>query len=118
LSIETILEELVALVPFAKSALLFDHQGEVVAAAGAKEELDHLVGAYQGLALTAARGAADRCAAGDVRQMVCRYEKASVVVHPLKDGYYLVLVLGKDALPPVAAHQASVAAEALNVEIG
>jgi predicted regulator of Ras-like GTPase activity (Roadblock/LC7/MglB family) len=65
--------------------------------AGTRDERLRLVGAYQGIALGAAQRAAARHGAGPVRELVSRYEQGHVILQPLKDGYYVVLVLGSGA---------------------
>jgi predicted regulator of Ras-like GTPase activity (Roadblock/LC7/MglB family) len=84
-------------VPGARAALLLDSTGELVMAAGARDEGNRLVGAYQGIALAEAQRAAARHGAGDVQELISRYEGGIVILQPLKDGYYLVLVLGPRA---------------------
>ena len=117
MSIDSILEQLVRDVPGARAALLLDRQGEVVLEAGERNDSHRLVAAYQGLALDAARQAAERCAIGLVSHLVTRYEEGSVVLQALKDGYFLVLTVANETLQGLAVHRSSRAAEALNAEI-
>ena len=63
------------------------------------DERHRLVGAYQGIALGEAQRACDRAGLGRVQQIVCRYQWGHVLVEPLKDGYYVVLLLGPQARP-------------------
>jgi predicted regulator of Ras-like GTPase activity (Roadblock/LC7/MglB family) len=67
--------------------------------AGARDELHRLVGAYQGIAFGHAQRASMRHGTGPVRELACRYEQGHVLLQPLKDGYYLVLLLGPEASP-------------------
>lgn len=92
-----ILEALLARVAGARSALLLDAQGEVVVGAGQLDERERLIGAYQGIVLSHARRAAERCGSGSVAFLVARYATGAVVLRPLKDEYYLVLCLGPKA---------------------
>lgn len=64
---------------------------------GARDERNRLVGAYQGIALGEAARAAARHGGGHVQELVSHYEGGVLVLQPLKDGYYLVLVLGPGA---------------------
>jgi len=64
---------------------------------GTRDERHRLVGAYQGIALGEAQRAAARQGGGPVWELVSRYERGAVILQPLKDGYYLVVVLGPGA---------------------
>jgi len=64
---------------------------------GTRDERYRLVGAYQGIALGEAQRAAARHGGGRVRELVSRYERGYVILQPLKDGYYLILVLESGA---------------------
>jgi predicted regulator of Ras-like GTPase activity (Roadblock/LC7/MglB family) len=75
---------------------MFDSVGEVVIEAGERADQHRLIGAYQGLALAAARRTLERYAAGAIRYMLSRYAGGRVILRPLKDGYYLVLSLSAD----------------------
>jgi predicted regulator of Ras-like GTPase activity (Roadblock/LC7/MglB family) len=90
---QRILDDLVRSVPGASGALLLDSEGEVVFQAGARDYRHKLIGAYQGIALAIARRSARRHGMGEVASLTCRYAGASVVLRPLKDGYYVVLSL-------------------------
>ena len=112
-----ILEALLARVAGARTALLLDAQGEVVVGAGDLGERQRLIGAYQGIALGIASRTADRFEVGDVRSLVWRHDGGSVVLTTLKDGYYLVVSLGYEALPAVAVRHCEDARARLDVEI-
>ena len=112
-----ILEGLLSRVPGARTALLLDVQGEVVVGAGDLDERQRLIGAYQGIALGIASRTADRLDTGDVRSLVSRHDDGTVVLTTLKDGYYLVVSLGREALPAVAARHCEDARARLEVEI-
>jgi predicted regulator of Ras-like GTPase activity (Roadblock/LC7/MglB family) len=90
---QRILDDLVRSVPGASGALLLDSEGEVVFQAGARDFRHKLIGAYQGIALAVARRSARRHGMGEIEALTCRYSEASVVLRPLKDGYYFVLSL-------------------------
>ena len=49
--------------------------------------------------------------------MVCRYAWGSVILRPLKDGYYLVLSLSSDASLAQAIRHSAVAQEDLDAEL-
>lgn len=90
--------------PGARAALLLDATGELVMRSGAPDERHGLVGAYQGIALTRAHRAAHRAGIGKVRLIVSRYEQGHVLSQPLKDGYFLVLLLAPKASPSLGRH--------------
>jgi len=112
-----ILETLLARIAGAHTALLLDVQGEVVVGAGDLGERQRLIGAYQGIALGMASRTADRFEAGDIRSLIWRHEGGSVVLTTLKDGYYLVVSLGRESLPAVAVRHCEDARARLDVEI-
>jgi predicted regulator of Ras-like GTPase activity (Roadblock/LC7/MglB family) len=112
-----ILESLLARVAGAHTALLLDAQGEVVVGAGDLDERQRLIGAYQGIALGMALRTADRLDTGHVRSLVWRHDGGTVVLTTLKDGYYLVVSLGREALPAVAARHCEEARARLDAEI-
>jgi predicted regulator of Ras-like GTPase activity (Roadblock/LC7/MglB family) len=112
-----ILDELVARVAGARSALLLDAQGEVVFGAGDLGERQRLIGAYQGIALGMASRTAVRFGAGEVRSLGWRHDGGSVLLATLRDGYYLVLSLGPGALTAVAVHRCEEARARLDEEM-
>jgi len=112
-----ILETLLARSQGARTALLLDAQGEVVVGAGDLNERQRLIGAYQGIALGMASRTAERFESGDVRALVSRHDGGAVVLTTLKDGYYLVLSLGPEAVPAAAARHCEEARESLDREI-
>ena len=71
---------------------------------GMRDDRLRLVGAYQGIALGEAQRAAARHDLGPVRELVSRYEQGYVILQPLKDGYYVVLVLESGASVALSRH--------------
>jgi len=112
-----ILQRLVQTVKGSLSALLLDPQGEVVVEAGRKDEQSRLIGAYQGIGLASVKRSAERYEVGTIRQVLCRYAEGSVILRPLKDGYYLVFSLSPDASVAAGVHHSARAQESLNAEI-
>lgn len=112
-----ILEQLLARVAGARTALLLDAQGEVVVGAGDLDERQRLIGAYQGIALGMASRTAGRFDAGEVHSLRWRHDGGSVVLATLKDGYYLVVSLGPEALLAVAVRHCEAARARLDEEI-
>jgi predicted regulator of Ras-like GTPase activity (Roadblock/LC7/MglB family) len=91
-------------VPGARAALMLDSTGEVVLEAGARDERHRLVGAYQGIALSQLERSSSRHEGGAVQELWSRYAQGYVLMRPLKDGYYLVLVLGKEGSIALGRH--------------
>ncbi len=112
-----ILEALVARVHGARTALLLDAQGEVVVGAGDLGERQRLIGAYQGIALGMATRTAERYEAGGVRSLLWRHDGGTVILTTLKDGYYLVVSLGRESLPGAAVRHCEDARARLEREI-
>lgn len=114
-----LLERLLASVPGALAALLLDSNGEVVVEAGPRVERDRhrLIGAYQGLALSTARQATARYDVGGIRCLVFRYVSGTLVLRPLRDGYYLVMSLAPDASLGQGVHFAAEVGVDLDAEL-
>ena len=112
-----ILEALLSRIAGARTALLLDAQGEVVVGAGDLGERQRLIGAYQGITLGMVSRAAQRVGGGEVKALVSRHAGGAVVLATLKDGYYLVISLGPEALPAVATRHCEDARRKLNQEI-
>jgi len=112
-----ILERLLAAIAGARAALLLDPNGEVVVEAGAKDVRHRLIGAYQGIALSAARRATSRHEVGSIVQFCCRYAGGAVVLTSLKDDYYLIVLLAPEASLAVGLWHSASARDALNVEL-
>ena len=114
---QALLEGLLRSVPGAETALLLDSEGEVVFEAGTRGMRPRLIGAYQGIALNAARRTGGRYLTGEVRLMHCRYESSQVILVTLRDGYYLILALRADANSGVGLHRAAEIGRRMAVEI-
>jgi predicted regulator of Ras-like GTPase activity (Roadblock/LC7/MglB family) len=112
-----VLELLLGSVAGAQAALLLDEEGEVVVEAGARDERHRLIAAHHGIALAAVQRTSERYAAGEIRLVVCRYTWGSVILRPLKDGYYLVVSLGPEASVAKGLHHSGIAQGRLNDEL-
>lgn len=114
---KAVLEQLVRAVPGVQAALMLDSEGEVVVEAGAREERQRLIGAYQGIALATARRTTARYTTGALGYMLTRYTWGQVILRPLKDGYYMVMSLEPDAGAGVGLHHSELAQARLNQEL-
>jgi predicted regulator of Ras-like GTPase activity (Roadblock/LC7/MglB family) len=112
-----ILERLLRAVAGARAALLLDPNGEVVVEAGTRDLRHRLIGAYQGIALAAARRAAERHDVGAISQFCGRYVGGTVALTSLKDDYYLVVLLAPEASLALGLWHSSLARDALNAEL-
>jgi len=101
----------------ARAALLADSQGELVVGAGELGERERLIGAYAGITLGMALRGTERHDAGRIDHLVWRHEHGSVIICPLKDGYYLAVFLGPDALVAAGVQRAKEARLHLDEEI-
>ena len=95
---QRLLDHLLHAVRGTQAALLLDAQGELVVEAGTRDVRHRLIGAYQGIGLAMAKRTTARFATGSIDHMVCRYASGSVILRPLKDGYYLAVHLSSEAI--------------------
>ena len=66
----------------------------MVAEAGSGDDRHRLIAIYQGIVLSAARRALRPLAPGEIDYVLSRYESGTVILRPLRDGYYVVVALG------------------------
>jgi predicted regulator of Ras-like GTPase activity (Roadblock/LC7/MglB family) len=114
---QQLLERLLASVEGAEAAILLDSDGELVVQAGQRDERHRLIGAYQALTLAALQRIAERCDLGGVDYVVRRHEGGSVILRPLKDGYYLVLSLAAGIAVAPGVHFSSRILDDINQEL-
>ena len=99
------------------AALLLDAEGEVAMQSGSRDERHRLIGAYQGIGLVTARGMAARHGGGSIEYILCRYTESTLILRPLKDGYYLVLSLAPDGRVAEGLHHSALTQESMNREL-
>lgn len=114
---QSLIETLIGAVDGAQGALLMDATGEVVVEAGARDYRHRLIGAYQGIALSAAQRATSRFEVGTIHYILCRYVSGYVIARPLRDGYYLVVSLARDANVGQGLHRSAGVQERMNAEL-
>jgi len=110
---QSLLDELMTSAQGAQGAVLLDSEGEVVVEAGARDFRHRLIGAYQGIALNTAQRTLGTYAEG-IRYVLCRYTWGTLVLHPLKDGYYLMLSLQPNAPVSLGLHRTEVTGVRMN----
>jgi predicted regulator of Ras-like GTPase activity (Roadblock/LC7/MglB family) len=114
---QALLDKLVTTIKGAESALLLDAEGELVVQSGVRDERHRLIGAYQGLALAAMKKIVVTCDLGGLDYVVRRHSGGSVVLRPLKDGYYLVVSMAPGVPAGPAVFHTGQARQELNEEL-
>ena len=95
-----------------------DWEGESVEyVSKAQDEDIKLLGAHQGIILNLVREVAQNCAQGCINGMLVSSEAGRVVVQPIKEGYYLVMLLPPHGNIGVAFNKLREAAELFRQEI-
>lgn len=113
-----ILKKMVDAVPGARGAVFADWEGESVEHYYSGPEYDiKLVGAHQGILLNIMGEVSTGCGLGGVRCMLVTTGKGKLLVRPVKDGYYLAMLLGPSASGGLAMRAAETAAAELIDEI-
>jgi hypothetical protein len=101
----------------ALGAVLLDSEGEVVVESGARDFRHRLIGAYQGIALTNVQKTLGSYAAGGIHFVLCRYAWGSVIMRPLRDGYYLILSLAPQVPIGPGLHESARTQVAMDAEL-
>jgi predicted regulator of Ras-like GTPase activity (Roadblock/LC7/MglB family) len=114
---QRLLDRLMSSVEGALGAVLLDSEGEVVVEAGARDFRHRLIGAYQGIALATVQRTLARYAAGGIRFVLCRYAWGSVILRPLRDGYYLILSLAPEVPIGPGLHESARTQVAMDEEL-
>jgi predicted regulator of Ras-like GTPase activity (Roadblock/LC7/MglB family) len=114
---KAILDDLVRSVARAEGALLLDATGELVIGVGCAETRHLLIGAYQGIVLGHAQRLAGREGLGAVQYLLWRHGGGTVIVRPLKDGYYLVVSVAPDGDVARGLHRSASVQERLNEQL-
>jgi len=103
---QKILDLLLALHPEFEAAILLDHEGETVVASHRRGDRENhrVLGAYQGIYLRDLSRAFARCGLSDVAAFTMDAGESRIFTRLLKDGYYLVLLAGRDVPAGLARH--------------
>jgi predicted regulator of Ras-like GTPase activity (Roadblock/LC7/MglB family) len=119
MSLRTTLQRLLDQTDGSLGAIFLDHEGEAVESVTAilsPYEMQ-VVGAYNGIFLSRLNRICAALDHGSPEGFKIEAEQSSMLVSNLKDGYYLVLVLNKQASEGLAWHQLKLASETLREEI-
>jgi hypothetical protein len=119
LSFRSILQTLLSAVPASIGAMFLDYEGETVELLGQNVNADDLriIGAYQGIFLDQLARLSDDTNLGAAARMKIEFREARILSWVMKDGYYLVLVIGKGSNEGVAWKKLEECRERLMVEI-
>lgn len=103
----------------ASGAIMLANDGEVVASHTDQEGLDiDLIGAHHGIILSIIRDASARSDFKDIKSVSITTDTNRLAISTLKEGYYIVLAMGK-ALPiGKALYESKRAARLLEEEMG
>ena len=97
---EELLERLLAALPSAPGAILFDREGEAVVQAGRMDAYDlQVAGAHLGVIVHHLRTATANCGGGRLDELFIAGAAGRALVLPVTDDYCLALVLDRDGLP-------------------
>jgi predicted regulator of Ras-like GTPase activity (Roadblock/LC7/MglB family) len=99
-----VLADLISGVEGAVGVLLLDWDGETVEALGCTGSIHDIkvLGAYQGIFLTRAKGLSRGLDLGECREFTIRLGGNRFMTRVLPEGYYLTLIIGEEAVEGTA----------------
>ena len=102
---KAMMRELVVHTPGARGAIFVDWEGEAVDQYSSDNEDYQLkvMGAYKGVILSLINDVQVCIGGGEVECVMVRMEEFSILMTPVKDGYYVALVMGKGSILSRAA---------------
>ena len=103
----------------AAGAIMIDRDGEIVAswAAGPDMQMD-LIGAHHGIILSIIKDISSRHDLSTVGHVAITTDKARLVISTVKEGYCVVMALGRETPVGKALHEAGKAVERIEKEMG
>lgn len=112
---QSILAEVISRVPGAIAAVFLDREGETIeyAATEVSKHDARIFGAYVGIFLARA----SRLAEGSPARMKIEWERLTAMAVPLRDGYFLVLLMRRPYVETVAVRELLRAGTTLSSEI-
>ncbi len=116
MSFEDVLRPLLA-APGAQAVAFLDPQGEAIAVLGDHALLE-TIGAYQSVWTAELARAATGGGLGEVAEVDFDFEAARVIATPVRDGYFVLALFGRDGVPSVARPYLAAARTRLAAEIG
>lgn len=103
--------------PGARAVAFLDPQGQEIASVGDRTLLETL-GAYHSVWTTELGRAAAEGGLGEVAEVDFDFEAGRVLATPLKDGYFVLALFGREGVPSLARRALAAAREQLAAEIG
>ena len=103
---KAIMRNLVETIPGARGAIFVDWEGEAVDQYSVDDDVYQLkvMGAYKGVILNLINEAHKTVDGADIKTVIVRMDKYSIILAPVKDGYYVALVLQEGTIMSRAAH--------------
>ena len=116
---KSIMKELVESTRGATGAIFVDWEGEAVDQYTLEEELYHLkvVGAHKNIILTLINDARKAIQNEQVESVTIKMENYNVLLGPVKDGYFVAVILKPEAIISKARHGMKKAVAALEKEM-
>ncbi|MDO8427366.1 MAG: roadblock/LC7 domain-containing protein [Deltaproteobacteria bacterium] len=103
----------------AKGAVMLDSDGEIVASHADSPSLEiDLIGAHHGIVLDIIKDATSRSAFSGVRSVAISTVKSRLAISTLKEGYYLLVAMGRSAPMGKALFESRRAVERIEEEMG
>ncbi len=102
----------------AAGAIMIDWDGEIVAS-WASEPLEmELIGAHHGIILSIVKDISSRNGLSTVRHVAITTDSSRLVISTLKEGYCIVMALGRQRSIGMALHEAGEAVKRIETEMG
>ncbi|MDH3975109.1 MAG: roadblock/LC7 domain-containing protein [Deltaproteobacteria bacterium] len=103
---KAIMRNLVETIPGARGAIFVDWEGEAVDQYSLDEDVYQLkvMGAYKGVILKLINEAQKTVGSTDINTVTVKMNKYSIVLSPVKEGYYVALVVQSDTIMSRAAY--------------
>ena len=103
----------------AAGAIIIDHDGEVVASWASSPEVNiDLIGIHHEIILDIARDAAASLDLSGVKRLAITTDKARLAISTIKEGYCLVICLGRERPIGKALYESEKAIERIEEEMG
>ncbi|TAN61718.1 roadblock/LC7 domain-containing protein [bacterium] len=119
MSFEVILQELAEKIG-ADGAVMLDYDAEKVASYSESTTSDiDLIGAHHAVILNIIKGiTAEKDKNGDIKSVIIMTENAKLLITAIKDGYCLIIAMGKNRSTSLAVNEAEDAVRQIELEMG
>lgn len=102
----------------ANGAIIIDRDGEIVASWAAVQLDMELIGAHHGIILSTIKDTSYSHGVSTVRHVAITTGKARLVISALKEGYCMVMALGRERPIGLALHESEAAVKRIEKEMG